>query len=66
MNLPFYEEQLKKGLAVNIYKKGEWGSYRHEALPANETVDAAHIYFNSEVRGDLSSLKLYEGPLNVK
>ncbi|KAK6640571.1 hypothetical protein RUM44_012267 [Polyplax serrata] len=53
------------GLAVNIYKKGEWGSYRHEALPANETVDAAHIYFNSEVRGDLSSLKLYEGPLNV-
>lgn len=51
---------------MNVLMNGEWGGYRHLALPVNNTMPFEHTYFNTEVRGDLSSLKMYEGPLNSK
>lgn len=66
LNNPFYSEQLAKDLAVNVLKDGQWGSYRHEALPPLEMVPVDHAYLNTTVRGDLSSFKFYEGPLNAK
>lgn len=66
LNNPFYASQLNKGLVTNIFKNGQWGTYRHQALPSNPTVAAEHVFINTHVRGDLSSLSMYEGPLNVK
>ncbi|KAF9408342.1 hypothetical protein HW555_011931 [Spodoptera exigua] len=59
--LEFYEEQLKKDLAFNVYKDGHWGTYRHLLLNDLETVRADHAYVNALTIGDLSSLKWVEG-----
>ena len=63
---PLYSQQLAKDLAINVLKDGQWGSYRHEALPPPVPVSVRHAYVNTAVRGDLSSFKYFEGPLNVK
>ncbi|CAH0548595.1 unnamed protein product [Brassicogethes aeneus] len=63
---PFYYEQLKKNLAVNVYKNGTWGTYRHLALEENPQVLTEHRYVNISTRGDLSSLKWFEGHLSAK
>lgn len=63
---PFYAQQLAKDLAVNVLKDGKWGSYRHEALPPLPPVEVRQAFLNTSVRGDLSSFKCYEGPLNAK
>lgn len=64
----FYKNQLSLGLGVNVYRNGQWGTYRHLqlimddiALPRSE-----HIYGNVLHRGDLSSLNWFEGPLQPK
>lgn len=31
-NVPFYTNQLFKGLIINIYKNGGWGSYKNVVL----------------------------------
>ncbi|CAG9770337.1 unnamed protein product [Ceutorhynchus assimilis] len=62
-DLPFYRTQLDKNLAVNVYRDGCWGTYRHLILNDIEEVESEHCYANSTVRGDLSSIKWIEGPL---
>ncbi|CAF4803306.1 unnamed protein product [Pieris macdunnoughi] len=62
-DLEFYEEQLDKDLAVNVYQDGHWGTYRHLLLGDLETIRANHGCVNTVTIGDLSSLKWLEGPI---
>lgn len=66
INNPFYASQISKGLAVNVFKNGKWGSFRHQALPEPKKEDLEYMYMNTSVRGDLSSFKFYESPLSEK
>lgn len=63
---PLYKAQYAKDLALNVYKNGIWGSYRHLLLENVDNVDTPHAYVNTLVRGDLSTLRWIEGPLNPK
>jgi fatty acid synthase, animal type len=62
----FYKSHLQQGLAINVFKNGQWGSYKHFLLnPVQENgrrVD--HCYANSLTRGDLSSMTWLYGPYN--
>ncbi|XP_046963779.1 fatty acid synthase-like [Vanessa cardui] len=64
-DMDFYEEQLDKDLAVNVYQDGQWGTYRHLLLGDLDTVQANHAYVNTVTIGDLSSLTWLEGPIRV-
>lgn len=60
---PFYFNQIKKNLAINVYKDGKWGTYRHLHLEELGEVESEHCYANVTVRGELASMKWLEGPL---
>lgn len=62
----FYKSYLKHELAINVFKNGNWGSYRHFLLePIQETGQRVdHCYANCLVRGDLSSMTWLHGPYN--
>uniref|UniRef100_A0A336MX78 CSON007834 protein n=2 Tax=Culicoides sonorensis TaxID=179676 RepID=A0A336MX78_CULSO len=64
---PFYKKQLEKGLGINVYRHGAWGSYRHLAL--NEVSEprpqTGHYYANTTMKGDLSSFTWFKGGLNT-
>ncbi|CAH2052769.1 unnamed protein product, partial [Iphiclides podalirius] len=62
-DLEFYEEQLDKDLAINVYQDGQWGTYRHLLLGDLEVVRANHAFVNTTTIGDLSSLRWMEGPI---
>ncbi|XP_070508377.1 fatty acid synthase-like [Chironomus tepperi] len=62
----FYRKQLEKGMAMNVYRDGQWGSYSHFHLSpqllsniTSDTIAVAEI----PTRGDFSSLKWFESPL---
>ncbi|KAK4878173.1 hypothetical protein RN001_010679 [Aquatica leii] len=57
----FYQSQLRKGLLVNVFKNGQWGSYRH--LVFNQDQKNCEHAFGTTVSGDLSSVQYIEGPL---
>ena len=63
---PFYSNQLKAEMAINILKNGNWGSYRHLQVRQSFTERPAldHCYVNALVKSDLSSLKWISGPFN--
>lgn len=63
---PMYKEQLNRGLAINVYKNGAWGSYRHALLrfPTVTSPVKNHCYANCATRGDLSSMAWFSGALN--
>jgi fatty acid synthase len=61
LNVPLYTDQLRKDLAVNVYKGGQWGTYRHLPLEESNDVQALHAFMNITVRGDLSSLAWIQG-----
>ena len=63
---PFYRSQLEQGLAINVFRNGRWGSYKHLLLKQeNETIARTdHCYANSLLRGDLSSMTWLQGPYN--
>ncbi|GJQ79757.1 hypothetical protein Trydic_g23234 [Trypoxylus dichotomus] len=63
--LSFYKEQLDKGLAFNIWKDGQWGTYRHLLLPDTQLVENEHCYVNVMSRGDLSTLSWLEGGVDT-
>ncbi|CAH1987550.1 unnamed protein product [Acanthoscelides obtectus] len=63
-NDPFFINQLSKDMAVNILKEGKWGTYRHLLLANTEETENEHFFVNVTLRGDLSSLKWLEGPLD--
>lgn len=55
---PFYKSQLKQGLAINVFRNGHWGSFRHTLLQQNKVAMKRidHCYANCITRGDLSSI----------
>ena len=63
---PFYSNQLKAEMAINILKNGNWGSYRHLQIKQSSVTKPStdHCYVNSLVKSDLSSLKWISGPFN--
>ncbi|XP_058122318.1 fatty acid synthase-like [Anopheles ziemanni] len=65
---PFYKDQVELGLAINVYRNGQWGIYRHFKLHEqryNESV-TKHCYANCIKPGDLSSFTWMEGPLTER
>jgi fatty acid synthase len=61
---PFYAEQLRNDLLVNVLLPGGcgWASYRHlqvAPIPAKVT----HAYVDQATRGDLSSFQWLQGPI---
>ncbi|KFB44202.1 fatty acid synthase S-acetyltransferase [Anopheles sinensis] len=65
---PFYKNQVELGLAVNVYRNGQWGLYRHFKLHEqrfNESV-TKHCFANCVKPGDLSSFTWMEGPLKER
>jgi fatty acid synthase, animal type len=66
-NSKTFDEQLKKDLIQNVYKNGQWGSFRHLKLDGTTsvpTLPVEHAYVNALTKGDLASLKWIEGPLS--
>lgn len=62
---PAYKEILEKDLVMNVYRDGQWGSYRHvvtQSAGAPKTT-TPYAFLNVQTRGDLSSLQWYESPL---
>ncbi|XP_077296456.1 fatty acid synthase-like [Arctopsyche grandis] len=64
-NIPLYEFQIDKELSMNVFKDGQWGTYRHLVLEELQDFPADHAYVNVTTRGDLSSLRWIEGDMNV-
>lgn len=63
-NCKWFGEQLKKDLIQNVYKGGQWGSFRHLKLDTTlPTLPVEHAYVNALTKGDLASLKWIESPL---
>jgi fatty acid synthase, animal type len=62
----FYKSHLQQGLAINVFKNGQWGSYKHLLLQQEIThvPQTGHCYANVLTRGDLSSMTWLEGPFN--
>lgn len=54
-NNKFYRNVLDKGLAVNVYKSGKWGTYRHLKLKAPFCKAVDHSFVSIGTKGDLSS-----------
>lgn len=61
-----YKDQISKNLAINVFKDGQWGSYRHFPIDVFEPKDVDHSFVNTVVRGDLSSLTWLQGPLGFR
>ncbi|XP_044739892.1 fatty acid synthase-like [Chrysoperla carnea] len=65
INNQFYKTQLDLGLAVNVYKNGVWGGYRHLKLSETKPMtDTAFV--DCKTRGDLSSMCWTALPLSLK
>jgi fatty acid synthase len=60
--LPFYGDQVRKNLAVNIYKSGKWGTYRHLLLEELQEVESEYCFGDVSAKGDLSSMRWLEEP----
>lgn len=56
-------DQLKKNLTFNVYKNGEWGTFRHLPLGESNIVEVEHCFVDITSRGDLSNLAWTEGTL---
>ncbi|XP_053662286.1 fatty acid synthase-like [Anopheles marshallii] len=63
---PFYKDQIELGLAINVYRHGEWGSYRHFKLLEEPRYESTtnHCFANCVKPGDLSSFTWMVGPLS--
>ncbi|XP_055905959.1 fatty acid synthase-like [Eupeodes corollae] len=59
----FYSRQLSLGLAINIFRDGKWGTYRHLQLISNPEVkpQTGFVFGNILHRGDLSTFKWLQG-----
>ncbi|XP_075976879.1 fatty acid synthase-like [Anticarsia gemmatalis] len=55
-----YQEQLEKGLAINIMKKGQWGGFYYS--PASTSTKLRNVTLSSTSPGDLDSLNWNEAP----
>lgn len=59
--LPFYKDQFEKGMAINVWKNGSWGTYRHLAMPHGNLVETENCYLNVTTTGDLPAMAWTEG-----
>ncbi|KAJ8887679.1 hypothetical protein PR048_013897 [Dryococelus australis] len=64
LNDPLYAEELAKDMAMNVYKDGEWGTYRHLLMDSLPLVTCPHASINVSTQGDLSSLKWFQRQLD--
>ncbi|XP_053692477.1 fatty acid synthase-like [Sabethes cyaneus] len=64
---PFYKHQLSLDLAINVYRNGCWGSYRHALIDQSRITESVgnHCYADCLTRGDLSSLSWFTGAMNI-
>uniref|UniRef100_A0A182RRM2 Uncharacterized protein n=1 Tax=Anopheles funestus TaxID=62324 RepID=A0A182RRM2_ANOFN len=62
----FYKDQIELGLAINVYRNGQWGSYRHFKLLEEPRYESTtnHCFANCVKPGDLSSFTWMVGPLS--
>lgn len=59
-----YQTQLKKGLAVNMFMNGIWGTCSF--VPYKQgTVQVEHAFINTIKVGDINSLQYIEGKLST-
>lgn len=63
LNDKFIAEQLQKKMAINVFRNGTWGTFRHLLIEQLDFVKSEHCFVNLTTRGDLSSLRWIEGPL---
>uniref|UniRef100_A0A182WHF5 Fatty acid synthase n=1 Tax=Anopheles minimus TaxID=112268 RepID=A0A182WHF5_9DIPT len=63
---PFYQDQVELGLAINVYRNGQWGCYRHFKLLEEPRFESTthHCFANCVKPGDLSSFTWMVGPLS--
>jgi len=61
---PLYQTQLKKGLAINMFKGGVWGTCVFVPFKRT-TVQAEHAFINTTRAGDVDSLRFIEGKLST-
>ncbi|KAG9267961.1 fatty acid synthase [Astyanax mexicanus] len=55
---------LQKDLSINVYRDGQWGTFRHQLLPQDLSEELTEqAYVNVLTRGDLSSLRWIASPL---
>ncbi|KAL1442921.1 hypothetical protein MTO96_030556 [Rhipicephalus appendiculatus] len=57
---------LEKDLVMNVYRDGQWGSFRYSGTLSRRveaTTAAEFAYLDIHTRGDLSSLQWYASPL---
>lgn len=64
MSAPIYQEQLKKGLAVNMFLGGVWGTCMFTPYKQAK-VQVEHAYINTTKSGDVNSLQYIEGKLST-
>lgn len=53
-------------MAINIFKDGKRGTYRHLPLENSKKVKTMHRFVTNSTMGDLSSLEWFEGPLTIQ
>ncbi|KAH9490499.1 hypothetical protein DERF_016699 [Dermatophagoides farinae] len=59
-----YNEILKKDLSMNVFKDGQWGTYRLLDLERNyNTVESNEVYLDIVKKGDMSSIKWLVSPM---
>uniref|UniRef100_H3AY86 Fatty acid synthase n=1 Tax=Latimeria chalumnae TaxID=7897 RepID=H3AY86_LATCH len=58
------QQVLRKDLAMNIYRDGQWGAFRHIPFRQDQSMEETeYAYVNVLTRGDLSSLRWIVSPL---
>lgn len=64
----FYKSQLLLGHAVNVFKDGLWGGYRHLEMPECSQLQpqSSHCYANCLIKGDLSTLSWLRGSKSIE
>ncbi|KAH7944594.1 hypothetical protein HPB52_021512 [Rhipicephalus sanguineus] len=60
---PRYADIFQRGLVMNVYRDGQWGSFRHLCMTSGGPKKATFAFLGMHTRGDLSSLQWYESPL---
>ncbi|XP_013390789.1 fatty acid synthase isoform X1 [Lingula anatina] len=66
MESPTFMSLRQKDLVMNVYRHGQWGSFRHMPLHQDCQIphtEVNHAFVNVLTRGDLSSLRWIESPL---
>nr|XP_050029751.1 fatty acid synthase-like [Dermacentor andersoni] len=60
-----YKQLLERDLVMNVYRDGQWGSYRHRSVQWRGAVkkETPFAFLSLRTPGDLSSLQWYESPL---